>query len=139
VLFAGQSYSEMIGYPGNQLTNEFWYPVYDNATLNSQLRVSNVGTGPTTITVYAGTTQIANYSLGAGKATRYNYAYNTGPLHVVSSSQPILSTVRELYKTPTFSSFYEMMGLPGTQLSTQYYFPWYNNVAMNSELRLAVP
>jgi len=47
--------------------------------------------------------------------------------------------VRELYQTPTFSSFYELMGLPGTQLSAQYYFPWYNNVAMNSELRLAVP
>jgi hypothetical protein len=58
---------------------------------------------------------------------------------VVSSSQPILSTVRELYATPGFSSFYELMGMPKTQLSTQYYFPWYNNVAMDSELRFAMP
>jgi hypothetical protein len=60
-------------------------------------------------------------------------------LHVVSSSQPILSTVRELYTTSAFSSFYELMGMPKTQLSTQYYFPWYNNAAMNSELRFALP
>jgi len=71
VLFSNQSYSEMIGYPANKLTNEYWYPVYDNVNLNSQLRVSNVGAGPTPITVYAGTTQLANYTLGAGKATRY--------------------------------------------------------------------
>jgi hypothetical protein len=44
-----------------------------------------------------------------------------------------------LYATPGYASYYEMMGLPDTQLSAQYYFPWYNNIAMNSELRFAVP
>jgi hypothetical protein len=44
-----------------------------------------------------------------------------------------------LYVTSDFSSFYELMGLPNTQLSSQYFFPWYNNVAMNSQLRFAVP
>jgi hypothetical protein len=44
-----------------------------------------------------------------------------------------------LYSTAGYASYYEMMGLPETQLSTQYFFPWYNNVAMNSELRFAVP
>lgn len=33
----------------------------------------------------------------------------------------------------------EMMGLPDGQLSTRYFFPWYNNTAINSELRFAVP
>jgi hypothetical protein len=32
-----------------------------------------------------------------------------------------------------------MAGLPDPQLSTQYFFPWYNNTAMSSELRVAVP
>jgi hypothetical protein len=129
----------MMGYPATQVANESWYPVYDNAGLDSQLRVSNVGTGPTTITVYAGGVQIDVYTLNAGAATRKNYPQNTGPLHVVSSTEPVLSTIRMLYTTPNFSSYYEMMGLPGTQLSIQYFFPWYNNVAMNSELRFAVP
>jgi hypothetical protein len=32
-----------------------------------------------------------------------------------------------------------MTGLPEEQLSTQYFFPWYNNTAMSSELRFAMP
>jgi hypothetical protein len=138
VLYAS-SLSELMGFPANQLAQTYWYPVYDNAALDSQLRVSNVGNGPTTITVYAGGSPIDSYSLGAGGASRKNYPHNSGPLRVVSSAQPILTTIRMLYVTPTFASLYEMTGLPDSQLSTQYFFPWYNNTAMSSELRFAVP
>jgi hypothetical protein len=58
---------------------------------------------------------------------------------VVSSDSHILSTQRLLYTTPGFSSFYELTGFPTTQLTNDYYFPWYNNVAMSSQLRIAVP
>jgi hypothetical protein len=135
VLYAGTSLSELMGFPAGQLSQSYWYPVYDNAAVDSQLRVSNVGTATTTITVYAGSEQIDSYELGKGAASRKNYPRNTGPLHVVSSTQPILTTVRLLYG----SSLYEMTGLPESQLSTQYFFPWYNNKAMDSELRFAVP
>jgi glucose/arabinose dehydrogenase len=135
VLYAGNSYSELMGFPTSELEQEYWYPVYDNTALDSQLRVSNVGSNVTTITVYAGGTQIDSYSLNAGATTRKNYPKNTGPLHVVSSSQPILSTIRLLYG----ASYYEMTGLPNSKLSTQYFFPWYNNTAMSSELRFAIP
>jgi CSLREA domain-containing protein len=137
VLYNNNSYSELMGFPTGQLGQDYWYPVYDNVTVDSQLRVSNVGTDVTTITVYAGATQIDSYTLAAGGATRKNYTgRNTGPLHVVSSTQPVLTTIRMLYAG---NSYYEMTGLPESQLSTQYFFPWYNNKAMNSELRLAVP
>jgi hypothetical protein len=138
VLYGGSSLSELMGFPANQLDQEYWYPIYDNVTLDSQLRVSNMGAGATTITVYAGSnpTPIDSYTLNAGAATKKNYpSQNGGPLHVVSSAQPILTTIRMLYG----SSFYEMTGLPDSQLSTQYFFPWYNNVAMSSELRFAMP
>jgi hypothetical protein len=136
VLYNSNSYSELMGFPTDQLEQDYWYPVYDNVAVDSQLRVSNVGSNVTTITVYAGGTQIDSYSLNAGAATRKNYPKNIGPLHVVSSTQPILTTVRTLYAG---SSYYEMTGLPDSQLSTQYFFPWYNNAAMSSELRLALP
>jgi hypothetical protein len=136
VLYGGGSYSELMGFPIGLLEQEYWYPVYDNVAVDSQLRVSNVGTGVTTITIYASGTQIDSYTLNAGAATRKNYPRNSGPLHVVSSTQPILTTVRTLYAG---SSYYEMTGLPDSQLSTQYFFPWYNNKAMESELRIAVP
>jgi hypothetical protein len=136
VLYDGNSFSELMGFPAGLLGNEYWYPVYDNVSVESQLRVSNVGSNITTITVYAGTEQIDQYTLAAGGATRKNYTgRNTGPLHVVSSSQPVLTTIRML----SGSSFYEMTGLPNSQLSTQYFFPWYNNVAMDSEIRFAAP
>jgi hypothetical protein len=139
VLYGGNSYSEMMGFPINRLDHEYWYPVYDNSSVDSQLRVSNVGTGSTTITIYAGGGQIDSYSLNAGAASRKNYPQNTGPLRVVSSSEPILSSIRLLYNSSGYSSYYEFTGLPGTQLSNQYFFPWYNNVAMNSQLRIAAP
>jgi beta-lactamase superfamily II metal-dependent hydrolase len=137
VLYENSSYSELMGFPTDLLRQEYWFPVYDNVAVNSQLRVSNVGTDVTTITIYAGTEQIDSYSLNAGAATRKNYGgKNTGPLHVVSSSQPVLTTIRLLYAG---SSYYELTGLPDSQLSTQYFFPWYNNKAMSSELRFAEP
>jgi hypothetical protein len=140
VLYADQSYSELSGYPANQLTKEYAYPIYDNVTADSQLRVSNVGGVETTITVYgANNAVIDSYTLAAGAATRKNYAMNNGPLHVVSSASNILSSQRLLYTTPSFSSFYELTGFPTNQLTTDYYFPWYNNVAMSSQLRIAVP
>jgi hypothetical protein len=135
VLYDGHSYSELMGYPASQLEQEYWYPAYDNISLDSQLRVSNLGANSTTITVYAGIDQIDSYTLAAGAAVRRNYDYNTGPLRVVSDTQPILTTVRLLLGT----SYYELMGLPNSQLSTQYFFPWYNDSAMDTQLRFAVP
>jgi murein DD-endopeptidase MepM/ murein hydrolase activator NlpD len=136
VLYNKNSYSELMGFPAGQLSQSYWYPVYDNVAVDSQLRVSNVGSGTTHITVYAGGAQIDSYDLAEGAATRRNYPQNTGPLQVVSSSQPVLTTVRLLYAG---NSYYEMTGLPEEQLSTRYFFPWYNNTAMSSELRFAMP
>jgi hypothetical protein len=136
VLYANQSLSELMGFPTGQLSQNYWYPVYDNSVVDSQLRVSNAGSSTTHITVYAGGTPIDNYDLGKGGAIRRNYPQNTGPLQVVSSTQPILTTIRFLYAG---TSYYEMTGLPNGQLSTQYFFPWYNNYAMSSEFRFAVP
>jgi hypothetical protein len=137
-----QSYSELLGYPANQPASEFWYPIYDNVILDSQLRVSNIGTGPTTITVYFGNdpTPLDSFTLGAGAASRTNYGGKSGgPLHVVSSAEPILTTIR-LYKvTGGISSYYELTGLPDSQLTTLYWFPWYNNVNLNTEMRFAAP
>jgi hypothetical protein len=136
---SGKSYSELMGYPANQPASEFWYPIYDNVALDSQLRVSNIGAGSTTITVYFGNTLLDSFTLGAGEASRTNYPKNGGPLHVVSSAEPILTTIR-LYKvTNGIPSYYELTGLPDSQLSSQYWFPWYNNVNLTTEISFAVP
>jgi hypothetical protein len=62
VIFGGKSYSEMMGLPNEQLTNEYLFPYYNNVAMDSQLRVSNLGNVPTTIKVYLGTQQIDSFS-----------------------------------------------------------------------------
>ena len=139
-LLKDSSYAELAGVPGWQLSQEAWYPVYDNVNVGSQLRVANVGDGPTTITVYLAGQQIDSFALAEDTEARRSYpGENRGPLQVVSSAKSIVSSVRLQYKTASFSSLNEVMGLPGSLLSTRYYFPWYNNTAMSSELRLAMP
>jgi hypothetical protein len=130
----------MMGLPGEQLTNDYLFPYHNNVAMDSQLRVSNLGSAATTITVYLAGQEIDRYTLSGGQTTRKNYPnHNSGPLRVTSSATDILTTIRMLYNTSSFSSLYEMTGLPGPQLSTQYFFPWYNNTAMSSQLRFAVP
>jgi len=142
VLFQGISYSEMLGIPTSRLTNEYWMPVYDSSTTNSQIRVGNLGGTSTTITVYVGSnpTPIDSFSLGVGEAIRKNYdGTDDGPLHIVSSATNILASVRIRHVTATFDSYYELMMYPHAQLTTEYVFPWYNNYAFFSELRIGVP
>jgi predicted outer membrane repeat protein len=135
VLYKGVSYSEMLGFPAEEITNEYWFPVYDSATLNSQLRIGNLGSESTTITVYLGDgEELDSFTLGSNAAIRKNYTgENDGPLRVVSSATDILVSVRLLYG----DSYTEELGFPADQLTTDYWFPWYNNVAFPSELRVA--
>jgi hypothetical protein len=140
VIYLNKSFSELAGFPANQLTKEYTYPVYDNVASAAQLRVSNVGGVSTTITVYGASNAVVDsYTLAAGAATRKTYPVNDGPFHVVSSASNILSTQRLLTTTPTFVSFNEFQGFPTNKLTTEFLFPYYNNSAMSSELRIALP
>ena len=38
-----------------------------------------------------------------------------------------------------WTSYSELMGMPDEQLSTSYYFPAYNNVNLDDQLRIARP
>ena len=138
-LLKGTSLSEITGLPLEQLSQESWVPVYNNAGIGSELRVANAGPGSTTISVYVEGVKIDTFQLQSAQSVRKTYSRNAGPLSVVSSVTPVVCSVRMLYSTASFTSLYELMGLPGSQLSRQYFFPWYNNEAMQSEIRLAVP
>jgi hypothetical protein len=141
VLFNTVSYSEMLGLPTAKLTNEYWLPVYDNVTNDSQIRVGNVGDQSTTVAVYLGNGNLLEqFTLAAGGAVRKNYANkNNGPLHIISDTTNVLVSVRNLYTTTGFQSYYEALGYPNSKLTTEYVFPWYNNWAFSSELRVAGP
>jgi tartrate-resistant acid phosphatase type 5 len=134
-----QSFSEMMGLPGNRLTDTYYFPWYNNINMDTQLRVANLGTTSTDITVtIAGVAQPV-IPLAAGESTRVSYPVNDGPVKVQSSGGvPIIVAERDAWLiNGVVQSFSEMMGLAANQLTDIYYFPWYNNVAMDTQLRFA--
>jgi hypothetical protein len=133
----------MMALPDGQLNSIYWLPWYNNVDLDTQLRFGNVSSNPATVHVFIGGTEVTSLSgipLPVGGSTRISYAgVNNGPVKIVSD-QPIVAAERMIYKvnsTPT--SFSEMMALPDSQLNTTYWLPWYNNVDLDTQLRVAVP
>jgi hypothetical protein len=58
----------------------------------------------------------------------------------VVSDVPIVAAERLIYKVNGVNtSFSEMLALPNAQLDTTYWFPWYNNVDLDTQLRFGVP
>jgi CSLREA domain-containing protein len=133
------AYNETIGLPANQLTTSYTFPWYNNIELNSQLLFGNVGNATTDVTVtIAGVVQNGGtpYTLAPDQGLRVSYPLNDGPVKVESNGQNIVASLRVAYVDGSTIKFYsEMMGLPSSQLSTNYTFPWYNNQELNSQLR----
>ena len=136
------SYSEMMGLPKEQLSNEYWFPWYNNAATNSMdqgFRIANVDTAAgNTVEVWVGNTILDTITLGAGASIRVGYSVDNGPVRIVcttctnTGSDKIIAALRVIWREPgSRTSYSEMMGLPKEQLSTQYWFPWYNNATPN--------
>ena len=48
--------------------------------------------------------------------------------------------MRVAYNNGTaWTNFSEVMGMPANQLTTAYWFPWYNNLGLNTQVRFGVP
>jgi len=136
-------FSEMMGLPTTSLSTRYSFPAYNNVNLNSQLRFGNVGTTSTNVTVTINGVPYGPYSVAPNASRRISYPLNSGPVVIQSSGGvPIIASLRVAY-TPdggtTWMSFSEMMGLPQSQLTTSYLFPWYNNVGLDTQLRFGVP
>jgi hypothetical protein len=134
------SFTEMMALPNSQVNTTFWLPWYNNADLDTQLRIANVSGSAATVTVTIGGVAQPSFSLAAGESTRKSYpGLNAGPVRIVST-QNIVVAERLLYKVNNVpASFSEMMGLPNNQLDTIYWMPWYNNVDLDTQLRIGVP
>jgi glucose/arabinose dehydrogenase len=132
-------YDELMGYPADQLTTEYLFPWYNNVAMNSQLRVGNTGNVAADVDVYIGDVKITAlkpYTIPVGGSVRLAYTgVNDGPVRIVTSTvgASILASERVIW----LDGYDELMGYPVDQLTTEYLFPWYNNVAMNSQLRVA--
>jgi hypothetical protein len=131
------SFSETMALPNKQLSNTYWLPWYNNIDQDKQLRIANVTDQAATVTVTIGGVQKPPISLAARASTRVSYAsVNVGPVKI-QSNQNIVVAERVIYKVngiPT--SFSEMMALPNDLLSNNYWLSWYNNVDLDTQLRI---
>jgi len=134
------SFSELMGLPFNSLGKRYYFPWYNNKTINTQLRVGSLDTDfDTTVKVKIGGIPRGSYNLPPNTTLRVSYPnLDSGPVVIESSSELIIASERVAYQNPQnnkWTSFTEMVGLPAGQLSTTYHFPWFNNVNLNSQLR----
>jgi phage-related protein len=136
------SFSQLMGMPAGQLSDQYLFPAYNNVTLNEQLRIGNVDTIPTTVTVTIGGVLRGTYPLEPNEAVRINYAgLDSGPVVVQGTAGvDIISAIRDAWAVNGVTqSFVQLMGLPAGHLSATYLFPAYNNVTLNEQLRIGMP
>jgi CSLREA domain-containing protein len=136
------SFSEMMGLPNSQLDTTYWFPWYNNVDLDTQLRFANVSASTATVHISIGGVPMTGspFTLEAGETTHVSFAgIDDGPVKI-KSDQNIVAAERVIYKINGINtSFSEMMGLPSTLLDVTYWFPWYNNVDLDTQLRFGAP
>jgi uncharacterized protein YcfL len=136
------SFSETMALPNSKLNTTYVLPWYNNKDLDTQLRIANVSNLPATVHVYIGGVEMVGspFTLAPGASTRKSFAnINSGPVKIVST-QNIVAAERVIYKVNGVNtSFSEMMGLPNDLLDTTFWFPWYNNIDLITQLRFGVP
>jgi hypothetical protein len=144
----GATVSEVIGVPESHLAAQYAFPWYDNKTLNTQLRVANVGTQLTNVRLFIAGIEMNNctsspskpypYNLPAGAHVRVNCAgVNNGPLKVIGSAgRPIVAAVRIIPENVSTTHFSEVMGLPAGQFTPRHAFPWYDSKQRDTQLRV---
>ncbi len=139
---APTSFTEMMALPNGQLNTTQWLPWYNNQDLETDLRIGNAGNSMATVHVYIGGTEMAGspFTIGVNASVIKTYPnISDGPVMIVSNV-PIVISEGEIFKFNNVRvSFSEMLGLPNSLLDTSYWFPWYNNIGLDTQLRFGVP
>ena len=117
-----------------------YYPgVYFAQANQDYTPVPNVAAGCSDIDVLIGGATQGKFALEPGASTRASFpGVNNGPVKIVNTdSTLLLGAERLIYKVGGVNtSFTEMMALPDGQLDTTYWLPWYNNVDLDTQLRI---
>jgi hypothetical protein len=142
------SFSEIMGLPQSQVGTTYLFPWYNYASLNTQLRIGNVSGSTASVRLYIGVNEMTSgcttipsklypYTLAAGTAVRVSCpGVNSGPVRVVGTGN-IVASERVAYLIGNIGTYFsELMGLPEGQLTRTYHLPWYNNLELDTQLRI---
>jgi uncharacterized protein YcfL len=130
--------NEAMGVPNNQLTDEYWFPWYDNQTMQTWLLIGNPSTSATAhVDIFiAGVKQsVLPYTIGPGESITPTFPVLNGPVHIVSDIN--IFTSERVHTAQGFVN--EVMGIPNNQLDDEYWFPWYDNQSMKSWILIGNP
>ena len=134
----GGSFNEVMGYPSDQLTTEYWFPWYDQLSMSTWILVGNPSeTQEANVDIYIAGRLMGTYRIPSGGRVTPQYpGVMDGPVRVVSrNGVPIFVSQRVHYGR----SFNEVMGYPSDQLTTEYWFPWYDQLNMSSWILVSTP
>ena len=135
----GTSFNSIVGYPADQLTTDYWFTSYDDVGMITYLVIGNPhATLTAQVDVYIGGIKknATPYSIAPGQRIFPRYGINAGPVHVVSTNGVNIFTSE---RTKFGNSFNEVMGYPGNQLTTDYWFTSYDDVGMITYLVIGNP
>jgi hypothetical protein len=135
----GNTFNEVMGYPGDQIHTEFRFTSYDDTSMITYLVIGNPHASSTALVdVYIGGVKknATPYQIGPGQRMFQRYGVNSGPVHVVSTNGvDIFASERSKY----LNSFNEILGIADNQLTTDYWFTSYDDVGMNTFLVIGAP
>jgi hypothetical protein len=135
----GKSFNEVMGYPGNQLTTDYWFTSYDDTGMITYLVIGNPhATLTAEVDVYIAGNKMNTtpYSIAPGQRIFPRFGINAGPVQVVSTNGvDIFTSERSRFG----STFNEVMGYPANQLATEYWFTSYDDVGMITYLVIGNP
>ena len=146
---SGQSYNEVMGIPTGQLTTDYWFPAYDHSYIPGNTNpmrmwvlVGNASTTQAaTVNIYIGgvKTALSPFSIPAGgRVTTRWIGVKGGPVEVVSENGVKIFASERVLTYPG-NSFNEILGYPASQLTTEYWFPYYDSVSMSNAIQVGNP
>lgn len=135
------AFNEVMGYPTERLSTEYYFPWYDNLTMYTWVLIGNPSTTETAeVDVYVGGVLRGSYSVGPRQRVTPRYWQNggytgpglqDGPVRVISTNGvKIFTSERTHFPNTPWTGFNEVMGYPVEELDTEYWFPWYDNQNM---------
>jgi hypothetical protein len=91
------------------------------------------------VDVYIDGVFMQNYDIApGGQATPRWIGLQDGPVQIISTNGVDIFASQRVFTVPN-SVFNEMLGFPADQLTSEYWYPWYDSINMGSSLFLTTP
>lgn len=129
------NFNETVSVPESKLETDYYFTWYDfnypgsNPPTYTWINVSNRGAATANVEIYIHGLLKGTYQIGPNIEQNFTFdGVRDGPVRVRSTNgQKLLVAERTLYN----GGFNEVEGIPASQLTSEYSYPWYDDLAAN--------